>query len=158
VPLQVLTFGLDHEVFALETDVAHEVLDMVAVTEVPNSRSFVRGLINVRGKIIPVVDLKSKFGMGETVHTADARIVVIEVPLGGEVAIVGLMADRVFEVMELAQTSFEEAPALGMRWRQEFIRAIGKRDEGFVILMDIGRVFASEGAAAMPRLAAVRST
>lgn len=143
-PLQVLTLGLERETFAIATESVHEVLDQIPITEVPNSRSFVRGLINVRGRVVPVVDLKSKFGMGDTAQTSESRVVVLEVGLKGERSTVGLLADRVYEVMELPAGSLEDAPAIGMRWRSEFIRAIGKRGDGFIIVMDIDRVFASE--------------
>lgn len=142
--LQVLTLGLEQETFALETEWVHEVLDPPAIAEVPNSRSFLRGLINVRGKVVPVVDLRSKFGMGRSDRTPDSRIIVMEVDLKGERSIVGLLADRVHEVVELTPASLEEAPRLGMRWRAEFVRTIGKRDDQFIIVVDIDRVFASE--------------
>lgn len=142
--LQVLTLGLGAEIFAVETEAVHEVLDLIPITEVPNSRTFVRGLVNVRGKVVPVVDLRAKFGMPAADRTADSRIVVMEVNLAGEPTMVGLLADRVYEVAELAAAALEEAPRLGMRWRTEFIRAIGKRNDGFVIVIDIDRVIASE--------------
>lgn len=154
-PLQVLTLGLDGEVFALETDVVREVLDVVTLTAVPGSRKAVKGLINVRGKVVPVIDLKTKFHMGETVvRTADARIVVIEALLRGEPTMVGLLADRVHEVTELAAASLEDAPRIGMTWRPEFIRAIGKRGDDFVIVIDIARVIAAPDGAAAGREAA----
>lgn len=149
--LQVLTFGLGREVFALETAAVHEVLDIVPITAVPNSRRLVRGLINVRGRVVPVVDLKGKFGMPASERTAEARIVVIEVVLKGEPTMVGLLADRVHEVTELAAASLEEAPRIGTTWRPEFIRAIGKREDAFIVVMDIDRVFASEEPAAPQR-------
>lgn len=142
--LQVLTLGLEREIFALETEMVHEVLDRVPISEVPNSRPFVRGLINVRGKVVPVVDLKRKFGMGATAATADSRVIVLEIELRGQPVLIGLLADRVFEVVELPAAALEAAPAIGMRWRAEFIRAIGKRGDDFIIVLDIERVFASE--------------
>lgn len=142
--LQVLTLGLERETFALETELVQEVLDRIPIAEVPNSRPFVRGLINVRGKVVPVVDLRRKFGMGTTEETADSRIVVLNVELKGQTSMIGLLADRVYEVVELPEASLETAPAIGMRWRAEFIRAIGKRADDFVIVLDIDRVFASE--------------
>lgn len=142
--LQVLTLGLEDETFALETELVHEVLDRVPITEVPNSRPSLRGLINVRGKVVPVVDLRRKFGMAAAETTADSRVIVLEIELKGQPALVGLLADRVFEVMELPAASLEAAPAIGMRWRSEFIRAIGKRGGDFIIVLDINRVFASE--------------
>ncbi len=142
--LQVLTLGLERETFALETEMVREVLDRVPISEVPNARPFVRGLINVRGKVVPVVDLKRKFGMGATEATTDSRVIVLEIELKGQPVLIGLLADRVYEVVELPAAALETAPTLGMRWRAEFIRAIGKRGEDFIIVLDIERVFASE--------------
>ena len=142
--LQVLTLGLERETFALETEMVREVLDRVPISEVPNARPFVRGLINVRGKVVPVVDLKRKFGMGATEATTDSRVIVLEIELKGQPVLIGLLADRVHEVVELPAAALEAAPTLGMRWRAEFIRAIGKRGDDFIIVLDIERVFASE--------------
>ncbi|MBI1207979.1 MAG: chemotaxis protein CheW [Azospirillum sp.] len=142
--IQVLTLGLQGEVFAIETERVHEVLDLVEITRIPNSRPFIRGLINVRGKVITVTDLRTKFGMAAAARTVDTRIVVMEVRIDGEPTVVGALADRVYEVTEVAAASLEEAPRIGMRWRPEFIRAIGKRGDDFIIIADIDQVFASE--------------
>ena len=147
--LQVLTFCLGTEVFAIETEMVREVLDTVVVTEVPGSRLFITGLINVRGKVVPVIDLKAKFGMGKADQSIDSRIVVVEIAYRGDDVLVGIMADRVHEVTELAPSSIEDAPRLGMTWRPEFIRAIGKRGGDFIIVMNTDQVFASEESLAL---------
>ena len=145
--LQVLTLGLAGEIFAIETERVREVLDLVPITRIPNSRPFIKGLINVRGKVITVTDLRVKFGMSPAVPTADTRIVVTEVQVEGEPTLVGALADRVYEATELPSASMEEVPRIGMRWRTEFIRAIGKRGGDFIIIADIDQVFASGDAA-----------
>ena len=145
--LQVLTLGLGGEIFAIETERVREVLDRVPITRVPNSRPFIKGLINVRGKVITVTDLRVKFGMPPVEPTPDTRIVITEVRVAGETTLVGALADRVYEATELPAASMEDVPRLGMRWRSEFIRAIGKRGEDFIIIADIDQVFASEDAA-----------
>ena len=147
-PLQVLTLGLGGEIFAIETERVSEVLDLVPITRIPNCRPFIKGLINVRGKVITVTDLRLKFGMTTTAATTDTRIVVTEVRVEGEPTLVGVLADRVFEATELPGASMEDVPKIGMRWRSEFIRAIGKRGDDFIIIADIDQVFASEDAAA----------
>lgn len=139
--LHVLTLGLGNDVFALETSAVHEVLDMVPLTVIPNSAPHVRGLLNVRGRVVPVVDLKTRFGMGRTEQSLDARIIVIEVPIRGEVSTVGLLADRVFEVTELPVSSLDEVPRLGMTWPAEFIRTLAKRHDTVVVVMDIECLF-----------------
>jgi purine-binding chemotaxis protein CheW len=145
--MQVLTLGLQGEIFAIETERVLEVLDLVPITRIPNTRPFIKGLINVRGKVITVTDLRTKFGMGAIDYSADTRIVVIEVRVDGEPTVVGALADRVYEVTEVGAASLEDAPRIGMRWRPEFIRAIGKRAGDFIIIADIDQVFASEEAA-----------
>jgi purine-binding chemotaxis protein CheW len=154
--LEVLTLGLDGEVFAVEADIVREILDMVPVTEVPNAPAFAGGLINVRGKVVPLVDLRVKFGMALKPATIDTRIVVIEVEVDAEPTIIGIVADRVFEVTGIAAASQEETPRIGMRWRSDFIRCIGKRAADFIIVLDIDRIIAADPAfdAAPPRDAA----
>lgn len=142
--LEVLTLGLDGEIFAVEADIVREILDRVPITEVPNARPFVGGLINVRGKVVPLVDLRVKFDMSPTTSTIDTRIVVIEIDLGGEPTIIGILADKVYEVTEVAGSALEETPRIGMRWRTDFIRCVGKRADDFIIILDIERVITSD--------------
>lgn len=142
--LQVVTLGLQGEIFAIESDRVHEVLDLVPITRIPNSRPFIKGLINVRGKVVTVTDLRTKFGMSPIAFTPDTRIVVVEVHLDGEPVVIGALADKVYEVTEVAAAALEDAPRIGMSWRPEFIRAIGKRGDDFIIVADIDQVFASE--------------
>ncbi len=141
--LQVLTLGLADEIFAIETARVREVLDLMPITRVPNSHPFIKGLINVRGKVVTVTDLRVKFGMAPAEPTRDTRIVVTEVQIGGEPTLVGALADRVHEATELPAAVMEEVPKIGMRWRAEFIRAIGKRGDDFIIIADIDQVFAA---------------
>lgn len=139
-PLEVLTLDLQGEIFALEAGHVREILDFGAVTEVPGSQPFVNGLINVRGKVVPLADLRVKLGMELRPPTIDTRIVVIEADIAGEPTTVGLRADKVYEVTELAPSSLDEAPKIGMSWRSEFIRCIGKREDNFIVVLDIGRI------------------
>jgi purine-binding chemotaxis protein CheW len=142
--LEILTLDLQGEIFALEAACVREILDLVPVTDVPRSKPFVRGLINVRGKVVPVADLRLKFGMEIKPPTIDTRIVVIEIDLDGDATIVGVRADKVYEVTEVAAAALEETPRIGMRWRPEFIHCVGKRDGEFIIVLDIARIFATE--------------
>ncbi|MEI6413382.1 MAG: chemotaxis protein CheW [Pseudomonadota bacterium] len=143
-PLRILTLGLGGEIFAVETERVREVLDLVPITRVPNSRPFIKGLINVRGRVVTVTDLRAKFDMPPADTSLDTRIVVLEVKVDGEILTVGALADRVYEVTEVAAAALEEAPAIGMRWYPEFIKAIGKRGGDFIVIADIDQVFSSE--------------
>jgi purine-binding chemotaxis protein CheW len=141
--LEVLTLNLDGHLFAIEATHVLEILDLVQVTEVPGAGPFVGGLINVRGKVVPVADLRHKFGMAKREASVDTRVVVIEIDLDGDLATVGVIADKVFEVTEIAAAAIEETPKVGMTWRPEFIRCIGKRNDDFIVVLDIGAIFSS---------------
>ncbi len=141
--LEVLTLDLEGETFAVEAAYVREILDLVPITEVPHSQPFVAGLINVRGKVVPLTDLRIKFGMEQKPPTVDTRIVVIELDLQGEPLTVGIRADKVHEVTEVSAAALQETPRIGTRWRPEFIRCIGKRGDDFMVVLDIARVFSS---------------
>jgi purine-binding chemotaxis protein CheW len=131
-------------VFAIDAHSVREILDLIPVTQVPGARDFVPALINVRGKVVPLADLKVKFGMPAIESTIDTRIVVVEIDLAGEPTIVGLLADKVYEVTEIGGASIEDTPEIGMKWRPDFIKGIGKRGSEFIIIPDIGHIFAAE--------------
>jgi purine-binding chemotaxis protein CheW len=142
-PLEVLTMDLQGQIFALEAAQVREILDLVPITEVPGSQPFVNGLINVRGKVVPVADLRLKFGMEQTPDTIDTRIVVIELEIDRIPTIVGIRADKVHEVTELAPSALANVPRVGMRWRPDYIRFIGKRGNDFIVIPDIARILSS---------------
>lgn len=155
--MRALTFGLQGEVFAIEAGIVREILDMPPVTEVPNAPAFAGGLINVRGRVVPLADLRVTFGMDRPPADADTRVIVVEIDLDGEDAIIGILADRVHDVTDIEASTVEEAPKVGMRWRSEFVRGIGKRGEDFVIIPDMERIFAMDGSKASAREAQERS-
>ena len=142
--IEVLTLALAGEAFALEAAIVSEILDVVPITEVPNAPQHVRGLINVRGKVVPLVDMRARFGMAPAQHTIDTRIVVIELTLDEEPSIVGLVADKVYEVARIAADSIEATPRVGLRWRADFIRGISRRGSDFLIILDLIRILASD--------------
>jgi len=139
--LEVLTLDLEGEMFAVEASHVREILDLIPITEVPRADPFVNALINVRGKVVPLADLRLRFGMEQKPPTADTRIVVLEIELDGEPVIAGIRADKVYEVVEVSAASLQETPKIGMRWRPEFIRCIGKRGDDFMVVLDIAKVF-----------------
>jgi purine-binding chemotaxis protein CheW len=139
--LEVLTLGLQDEIFAIEARHVREILDVVPITEVPGAPPFVGGLINVRGKVVPLADLRRKLGMELRGTTIDTRIIVVEIEIAGEPTAVGLRADKVYEIAEITAGALEEAPRIGMRWRSEYVRCIGKRGGEFLIVLDLERIF-----------------
>lgn len=139
-----LTFKLGDELFALNVSQVREVLDLTTITKVPRAPEFMRGVINVRGSVVPVVDMRTKFGLEQTQDTHDTRTIVLDLSLDGETVVIGALADSVHEVIELDPGQIEPPPKIGMRWKSEFIKGIGKRNDEFIILLDIDRVFSAE--------------
>jgi purine-binding chemotaxis protein CheW len=149
--MKALTFRLEGECFAIDAGGVREILELVPITEVPNAPAFASGLINVRGRVIPLADLRVTFGMARPEPDEDTRIVVIEIPLEGEATIVGILADKVHDVADLETGLIEAAPKVGMRWRAEYVRGIGKRGGDFIIIPDMERIFATELSVAAAR-------
>lgn len=149
-PMKALSISLHDEFFALEAGSVREILDMVPVTEVPGAPAFAGGLINVRGRVVPLADLRVMFGMERRPPDQDTRIVVMEIDIDGEATVAGILADRVYDVTDLEAASIEEAPKVGMRWRPEFIKGIGKRNGDFIIIPNMERIFTTPGARTAP--------
>ncbi|AWM05810.2 MULTISPECIES: chemotaxis protein CheW [Bradyrhizobium] len=139
-PMQVVMIGLGEEKFALDAGLVREIIDPVPVTKVAGARAFVPSVINVRGNVIPLADLRIRFGMPQLDDTAETRIVVIELDLDGEPVLVGVTADKVYEVTEISQTDVQQTPRVGMHWKPEFIRFIAKWREEFVIVPNMERI------------------
>ncbi|MBR0687419.1 chemotaxis protein CheW [Bradyrhizobium manausense] len=138
--MQVVMIGLGEEKFALDAGLVREIIDPVPVTKVAGARAFVPSVINVRGNVIPLADLRIRFGMPQLEDSADTRIVVIEIELDDEPVLVGVTADKVYEVTEISQTDVQQTPRVGMHWKPEFIRFIAKWREEFVIVPNMERI------------------
>ncbi|WP_198033925.1 chemotaxis protein CheW [Bradyrhizobium sp. WSM2254] len=138
--MQVVMIGLGEEKFAFDAGLVREIIDPVPVTKVAGARAFVPSVINVRGNVIPLADLRIRFGMPQLDNSADTRIVVIELELDGEPVLVGVTADKVYEVTEISQTDVQQTPRVGMHWKPEFIRFIAKWREEFVIVPNMERI------------------
>jgi len=138
---QYLTFKLDEEIFALDISKVREVLDFTAITKVPSTPAFMRGVINLRSSVVPVVDLRLKFRMTETRKTVNTCIIIVEVTVDNETTVLGALADSVQEVLDLDPGSIEPVPRIGTRLNTAFIKGMGKRDDKFIIILDIDKVF-----------------
>lgn len=138
---QYLTFRLEDEIFALDISKVREVLDFTSITKVPRTPEFMRGVINLRGSVVPVVDMRLKFGMSITERTVNTCIIIVEISVDGDTTVLGALADSVQEVIELEPQQIEPAPRIGTRLKTDFIRGMGKRDEQFVIILDIDKIF-----------------
>jgi purine-binding chemotaxis protein CheW len=140
---QLLTFTMDTETYALEVTSAREVLEYTDITPVPHTPSWIRGVLNLRGNVIPVLDLKEKLGMGITEKSRDACIIILELVLEDEPTVVGIMADSVKEVFEIELTQLEPPPRFGANISTEYLRGVGRRAEHMFILLDVQHIFAA---------------
>jgi purine-binding chemotaxis protein CheW len=141
---QYLTFQLGDEVFGLDVSNVREILEFTTVTKVPKTPEFMRGVINLRGSVVPVLDMRLKFGLTITEKTVNTCVVVVEVDLDGERTVIGALVDSVQEVFELEPGQIEPAPKIGVRLDTDFIKGMGKKDDRFIIILDINKVFSSE--------------
>jgi purine-binding chemotaxis protein CheW len=141
---QYLTFKLEDEVFGLAIGKVREVLDFTTITKVPRTPEYMRGVINLRGSVVPVVDLHLKFGLAQTEKTVNTCIIIVEISMEGEITVLGALADSVQEVVELEPEQIEPAPKIGTKLNTEFIKGMGKREDQFIILLDIDKVFSNE--------------
>ena len=145
--IEALTFSLRGETFAMEAGLVREVLDLLPETEVPGAPPFAAAVINFRGRVIPLVDLGLAFGLQALEATRDSRIIVIEYNIDGVATLLGLRADKVFEVTTIEHASTEEAPSVGHRWRKEYIQRIAKRGGDLIVLPNLTAIFAAQGRA-----------
>ncbi len=142
--IEVLTFDIAGETFALEAVIVREILDLVPETRVPGAKDFVGSVINFRGRIIPLADIRIAFGMEAVKATIDSRIIVIEMEFDGEINLIGIRTDKVNEVTTLARTASELPPSVGMKWRADFISCLVKRGTDFIIVPDLEVIFSTQ--------------
>jgi purine-binding chemotaxis protein CheW len=139
-----LTFRIGSEDFAVDVLKVREILELVRITQVPKTPDFMKGVINLRGSVVPVVDMHIKFGLKDEERTVDTCIIVMEVNIRDEVVVLGAIADMVKEVTDIDRDNIEPPPRIGSTVDVEFIDGIGKIGEEFVIVLDINKVFSEE--------------
>ncbi|KAA3515882.1 MULTISPECIES: chemotaxis protein CheW [Agrobacterium] len=142
--LEVLTFSIEGETFAIEAIRVQEILDLLPETAVPGAKPFVASVINFRGKVIPLADIRLAFGMGAAEKTIDSRIIVIELPIEDERLLIGLRTDKVYEVTNFSKSASEPPPSVGMRWRPDYIHCLIKRGPQFVIMPNLIAIFTAQ--------------
>jgi len=141
---QYLTFNLEDEVFALDITKVREVLEFSSVTKVPRVPEFMRGVINLRGSVVPVLDMRMKFGMSKTEKTVNTCVIIVEIVIDDDPIMLGALADSVKEVMDIDAENIEPPPKIGTKLRTDFIKGMGKHNEEFVIILDIDKVFSTD--------------
>ncbi len=138
-----LTFALGNEEYGLEILSVREIIGYMAVTAVPQTPGYVLGVINLRGQVIPVVDLRSKFGMATAERTEQTCIIVVEIQHKGGSVSTGIVVDRVSEVLDIAGAQIEPSPEFGDGMDTSYILGMGKIGDSVKILLDIDRVLGS---------------
>jgi purine-binding chemotaxis protein CheW len=141
---QYLSFFLGGEAYAIGILRVREILEYQAPTRVPQTPASIRGVINLRGRVIPIVDLALKFGLPPTQATKWTCIIVVETVIGGETAVMGVLADSVNEVTDLPPSEIEAAPSFGTRVKVDYLRGMGRAGQRFILLLDIDRVLSAE--------------
>lgn len=136
-----LTFKLGEEEFAAHVGKVLNILEMTRITHVPKAPEYLKGVINLRGAVLPVIDARIKFGMPETEYTTNTCIIVLDIDLDGEPVHVGAIVDSVQAVLEIDNGQIMPLPTLGSRYKAEFIIGMAKVDENFVIILNMDSVF-----------------
>lgn len=140
---QFVTLGIDREVFAVPVDAVLEILDMRPMFRIPEAPGYLAGLIDVRGRGVPVIDLRLKLGLPAQAANEMTRILVLEFSVGEQKLVLGLIADRVIEVITLDKREIQPAPEIGLQWRSDYISGVGRRNDNFVIVFELARLFSS---------------
>lgn len=141
---QHLTFTLGKEVFALDITSVREVLELTPITKIPRTPDFMRGVINLRGHAVPVMDMRLKFGMPLAQATVDTCIIIVEVQFEGESLVMGGLVDSVREVFEIPPDAMEATPRMGTSVNVDYIKGIGKQEGEFIIVLNIDRLFSAK--------------
>ena len=148
-----LTFALGKEEYGLEILKVREIIGSMEVTAVPRTPSYVKGVINLRGQVIPVVDLRAKFGMGAAERTQENCIIVVEISSDGRKLFTGIVVDRVCEVLDIAGDKIQEPPSFGATVDTSFIMGMGKVGDAVKILVDIDKVLTTDDVTHITRAA-----
>ena len=142
--IQYLTFGVDNERFAVPVEQVEEILDLRPISRIPHAPDYVVGLMDLRGVGMLLIDLRAKFGLAQVEATSRTRVIVADTTIEGIKSLVGLVADCVFEVTDLGGGAFEPPPAIGSRWRADYIVGIGRHGAAFVIVLDLERLLGND--------------
>jgi len=128
----------------MDITTVREVLDITQITKVPQMPDFMCGVINLRGSVVPVVDLRLKFGLEKAASVREACIVIIEIILDDEETVLGILVDSVQEVISLEPEQIDPPPRIGTRLKTQFIKGMGKKDKEFIIILETAKVFSAE--------------
>lgn len=139
-----LSFRLGHESFAVKVSKVIEILEVPHITKVPKSPAFMRGVINLRGTVLPVIDTRLKFNLQEAAYTVNTCIIVFNINFDTEVMMVGALVDAVQEVFEMDKETMMPPPSIGGKYKTEFIRGMAKKNEDFVMILEVDKIFSGD--------------
>ena len=139
-----LTFKLGDEVFAANVGKVLNILEMTRVTKVPKAPVYMKGVINLRGSVLPLIDTRIKFEMEETAYTTNTCILVLDISMNGETVHVGALVDSVLEVLEFDDRQIQPPPSIGTKYKSEFIEGMAKVDDNFIIILNMDMVFSTD--------------
>lgn len=139
-----LTFKLDNELFGINVSKVLEILEVKPITKVPKSPLFMKGIINLRGNILPVIDTRIKFRLPQRDFTIDTCIIVLNISIGKDLLLVGAIVDSVQKVIDIPAGSIQPPQSMGTLYREDFINGIGKADDDFIMILNIDNVFSPE--------------
>ncbi len=141
---QYLTFILDNKLFAFDVIKTREVLSLVPITPIPGTPEYMTGVLNLRGSVVPVMDLRKKFGLAKSEYTENTSIVIVEASAGDEIVIVGALVDAVKGVRRFDNSELEPPPKVGMKLNMDLIHAIGKTEKDFILILNVNKVLSDE--------------
>ena len=139
-----LTFKLGDEIFGANVAKILNILEMTKITKVPKSPPFMKGVINLRGAVLPLIDTRIKFDLGETVYTTNTCILVLDIDMNGESVHVGALVDSVLEVIEIDDDQIQPPPSIGSKYKSEFIEGMAKINDEFIMLLNMDMIFSTQ--------------
>jgi purine-binding chemotaxis protein CheW len=141
---QYLTFRIDREVYGIDIAHAREVIEVSALTPMPKAPAWIRGVVNLRGSVLPVLDLRMRFGMGESVLGKRSSVVVVELAHGEDPIRVGVLVDSALEVFEYSDAQVEPPPKFGARFSRNYLRGVGRRSQYLFFILIADKVFTDQ--------------
>jgi purine-binding chemotaxis protein CheW len=139
-----LSFSLNEEVFAIDVSKVINILEMSHITKIPKAPPYMKGVINLRGTVLPVIDLRTKFGLPEKETTIDTSIIVLSIEVSGEPVLVGALVDAVKEVLELKSEDIAPTPSIGTKYNSGVVEGMWRANQNFIMILDIDKVFSTE--------------
>jgi purine-binding chemotaxis protein CheW len=139
-----LSFKLGDEIFASNVSKVLNILEMTKITKVPKAPPYMKGVINLRGSVLPLIDTRIKFGMTETVFTTNTCILVLDIILNDESVKIGALVDSVQEVLEISEDQIQPIPSLGSKYKSDFIDGMAKVNDNFIMLLNVEQIFSTE--------------